>query len=61
MAQMVKNLPAVPETRIESMGQEDILEKGVTTHPSILAWESYGQKSLVGYSPRVCKESDIAE
>ena len=61
MAQMVKNLPAVPETRIESMGQEDLLEKGVTTHPSILAWESYGQKSLVGYSPRVCKESDIAE
>ena len=61
MAQMVKNLPAVPETRIESMGQEDLLEKGVTTHPSILAWESHGQKSLVGYSPRVCKESDIAE
>jgi len=35
---MVKNLPAVQETRIQSLGQEDPLEKGMATHSSILAW-----------------------
>ena len=40
MAQTVKNLPAIQETRIQSLGQEDPLEKGMTTHPSILAWRS---------------------
>ena len=35
---MVKNPPAVPETCIQSLGQEDPLEKGVATHSSILAW-----------------------
>ena len=38
MAQMVKNLPAVQETQVQSLGQEDPLEKGIATHPSILAW-----------------------
>ena len=38
MAQMVKNLPAVNETWVKSMGQEDPLEKGMSTHSSILAW-----------------------
>ena len=37
-AEMVKNPPAVPETCIQSLGQEDPLEKGVATHSSILAW-----------------------
>ena len=36
-AQMVKNLPAVQETQVRSLGQEDPLEKGVATHSSILA------------------------
>ena len=36
---MVKNLPAVQETWVQSLGQEDSLEKGVATHSSILAWE----------------------
>ena len=35
---MVKNLPAVQETGIQSLGQEDPLEKGMATHSSILAW-----------------------
>jgi len=35
---MVKNLPAMQETRVQSMGQEDPLEKGMATHFSILAW-----------------------
>ena len=38
MAQKVKNLPAMLETRVRSPGQEDPLEKGMATHSSILAW-----------------------
>ena len=38
VAHMVKNLPAMQETCIRSLGQEDILEKGIVTHSSILAW-----------------------
>ena len=36
--QMVKNLPAMQETRVRSLSQEDLLEKGLATHSSILAW-----------------------
>ena len=39
VAQMVKNLPAMQETQVQSLGQEDTLEKGMATHSSILAWE----------------------
>ena len=39
MAQMVKHLSAVQETRVQSQGQEDPLEKGMATHSNILAWE----------------------
>ena len=35
---MVKNLPAVQETQVRSLGQEDPLEKGIATHSKILAW-----------------------
>ena len=35
---MVKNLPAVQETWVRSLGREDILEKGMSTHSNILAW-----------------------
>ena len=35
---MVKNLPAMRETWVRSLGQEDPLEKGMATHSSILAW-----------------------
>ena len=38
MAQMVKNLPAMQETQVWSLGQEDSLEKGMATHSSILVW-----------------------
>ena len=38
MAQMVKNLPAVQETQVQSLALEDPLEKGMATHSSILAW-----------------------
>ena len=39
MAQIVKNLPAVQETQIQSLGQEDPLEKEMATHSSIRAWK----------------------
>ena len=38
VVQMVKNLPAMWETRVQSLGWEDPLEKGEATHSSILAW-----------------------
>ena len=38
MAQTVKNLPAMPETKVQSLGWEDPLEEGMATHSSILAW-----------------------
>ena len=38
MAQMVKCLPAVPETRVRSLGREDPLERAMATHSSTLAW-----------------------
>ena len=52
MVQTVKNLPAIQETRVQSLGQEDPLEKGMATHSSILAWripwteESGGLQSM---------------
>ena len=39
MAQTVKDLPAMQETWVRSLGQEDPLEKGMATHSSTLAWE----------------------
>ena len=38
MVQTVKNPPAMQETQVRSLGQEDPLEKGMATHSSILAW-----------------------
>ena len=39
VAQMVKNLPAIQETWVRFLGQEDPLKKGMATHSSIFAWE----------------------
>ena len=55
---MVKHLPAMQETQVQFLDQEDPLEKGMATHSSILAWEIHGQRNLVGYSPWVHNESD---
>ena len=51
VTQMVKNLPAVQETRDQSLSQEDLLDKGIVTHSTILAWRIQGTEELVGYSP----------
>ena len=57
MAQTVKRLPATRETQVQSLGQEDPLEKEMATHSSILAWkipwmEEPGGLQSMG-SPRV--------
>ena len=54
--QMVKNLPATQETRVQSLGQEDPLEEEIATHSSIL-----GNPMDRGYSPWGQKESETAE
>ena len=61
VAQTVKRLFEMWETRIQSLGQKDTLEKEVETHSSILAWEIHGQRNLAGYSPWGHKELDITE
>ena len=53
--------PTMQETRVQSLGWEDLLEKEMATHSSILAWKISWWKSLVGYSPWGCKESDTTE
>ena len=40
MSQMVKRLPAMQETQVQSLGWEDLLEKEMATHSSTLAWKS---------------------
>ena len=61
MAQRIKHLPAMRETRVQSLGWEDPLDKEMATHSRILPGESHGQRSLAGYSPRGRKESDTTE
>ena len=56
VAQTVKNLPAVQETWVRSLGQKDPLVKGLASHPVFLPGEFHGQRSLVGYSPWSHKE-----
>ena len=51
MAQAVKNLPAMQETWVWSLGQEDALKGGMATHSSILAWKSHVHSSLARYRP----------
>ena len=49
------------KTWVQSLGWEDPLEEGMATHSVFLPGKSHGQRSLVGYSPQHCKESDPTE
>ena len=53
--------PTMRETQVQSLGWENLLEKELATHSSILAWKIPWRKSLVGYSPWGWKESDTTE
>ena len=61
VAQMAKNPPATKETWVQSLGWDDLLEKKMVTHSSILTWEIHGQRSLAGYNPWSLKELDTTE
>ena len=61
VAQIVKNLPAVQETQVWSLGLEDPWRRKWQPTPGFLPGEPHGQRSLVGYSPWSCKESDTTE
>ena len=61
VAQMVKNLPAMWETWVWSLGWEIPGRRVWQPTPVFLPGEFHGQRSLVGYSPRGCKESDTTE
>ena len=58
---MVKNLPAMQETWVQTLGQEDPLKKEWQPFPVFLPGEFHGQRSLVGCSPWRCKELDMTE
>ena len=49
------------EMQVQSLGQEEILEEGMVTHSSILAWRIPWTRILAGYSPWGCKELDMTE
>ena len=53
---MVKNLPAMQETWVQSLGREDFLEEGKATHSSTLAWRIPRTKQT-----RIIQESDMTE
>ena len=46
---------------VHSLGWKDLLKEGMATHCSILAWRIHEQRSLAGYSPWDCRESDTTE
>ena len=58
---MVKNLPAMWEIRVQSLGWEDPLEKGMATHSSILAWEIPWTEETGRLQSMGSKESDTTE
>ena len=58
---MVKNPPTMQEMQVESLGWEDPWRRAWQPTLVFLPGESHGQKSLMGYSPWGCKESDMAE
>ena len=61
MAQRLKPLPAVRETWVQSLGQEDPLEKKMVTDPRIFAWGILWTEELGRLQSMGCKESDMTE
>ena len=61
MTQTVKSLPAMPETWVQSLHREALLEKGKTAASVFLPGEFHGQRSLASFSPWGRKELDMTE
>ena len=61
IVQLVKNLPTMWQTWVQSLGQEDHLEKEMATHSSILAWRIPWREEPGGYNPPGRKESETTE
>ena len=61
VAQMVKNLPEMQDTQIQSLNQEDPLEKGMETHSRILTWKTPWTEEPGGLQFMGHKESDMTE
>ena len=61
VAQLVKKLPAILETQVQSQGWEDTLEKGMATHSSILAWRIPWTEEPGGLQSMGSQESDTTE
>ena len=61
VAQMVKRLPTMQETLVQSLGRGDPLEKGMATHSSILAWKISWTEESDMLQPWGCRESDMTE
>ena len=61
VAQLLKNPPAMQKTQVQSMGQEDPLEKEMATYSSILAWEIPWTEEPGGLQSIDHKESDMTE
>ena len=61
MVQLAKNLPEVQETRVQSLGWEDALEKGMATHSSTLAWRIPWTEEPGGLQSMGSKESDTTK
>ena len=61
VAQLVKNLPAMQKTWLQSLGQQDPLEEGMVTHSSSCLENPHGQRCLASYSSWGRKESDTTE
>ena len=58
MAQSVKHPPTMQETQVQSLGQEDSLEKEMATHSSILAWRIPGTEESGELQPMRLQEPD---
>ena len=58
---MVKNLPAMQQSQVQSLGWEDPLEEGMTVHSSILAWRVPWTEDPGGLQSLGHKESDVVE
>ena len=58
---VIKNLPAMQEMQVGSLGQEDPLEKEMAILSSIPVRKSHGQRSLMGYHPQGLKDSNATE